>query len=139
MKPVLLKKLACITALLLAPVVVQAGGTNAGGDSSTGYVNDPDRSMGQGDMGAQGTPQPGDPAPGAEVDDLVLAKNVKEAIKKDAMLKKLDIGVEASNGQVTLTGDAKDVRWRARALMVANSIKGVRAVQNNLAVGSGKQ
>ena len=139
MKPTTLKRLAAITALLLAPVLGYAGGTNSAGDPTTGYKNDPGSMTEPGDMGAQGTAQPaGEPAP-TKVDDSQLAKQVKDAIKQDAMLKKLDIDVKSQNGTVTLSGDAKDVRWQGRAIMVANSVYGVKKVQNNLTIGNEKK
>lgn len=137
MKPSMIKKLLCVTAISLTPFLAFAGGTNTGGDASTGYEKNPDRSTEQGDMGAKGV---GQTKPGEQeqmkVDDSTLTKKIKEALKNDAMLQKLDIKVEVKDGVVTLSGDAKDVRWQGRAVKVANSIAGVKSVQNNLTVGT---
>ncbi|MGZ8984069.1 MAG: BON domain-containing protein [Methylotenera sp.] len=40
-----------------------------------------------------------------------------------------------SNGVVTLTGVASAKRWTARATEVANSVKGVKSVKNNMTIG----
>lgn len=141
MKPSMIKKLVCVTAISLTPFLVFAGGTNTGGDTSTGYERNPDRATEQGDMGAKGVGQT-KPSSGQEqikVDDSTLTKKVEKALESDAMLQKLDIDVEVKDGVVTLSGDAKDVRWQGRAVKVANSIEGVKSVQNNLTIGEDKK
>lgn len=140
MKPSMIKKLICVTAVSLVPFLVFAGGTNSEGDPTTSYKNDPaDRSMEQGDMGSKGVGQTSGSPEQSKVDDSTLSKQVDEALKGDAMLRKLDIKAEVKNGVVTLTGDAKDVRWQGRAAQVASSVKGVRSIQNNLTVGKEKK
>lgn len=140
MKPSMIKKLLCVTAISLTPFLAFAGGTNTGGDASTGYEKNPDRATEQGDMGAKGV---GQTKPSEQeqmkVDDSTLTKKIEDALKSDAMLQKLDLKVEVKDGVATLSGDAKDVRWQARAVKVANGIEGVKSVQNNLTVGAEKK
>ncbi len=70
--------------------------------------------------------------------DAELTKKVEKALKSEAQLQNLDIDVEVKNGVVTLSGDAKDVRFQGRAAKVASSIKGVKSVQNNLTINDKK-
>ena len=72
------------------------------------------------------------------VSDAELTKKVEKALKKEAQLQNLDIDVEVKNGVVTLSGDAKDVRFQGRAAKVASSVKGVKSVQNNLTINDKK-
>lgn len=48
------------------------------------------------------------------VSDSELTKKVEKALKKEAQLQNLDINVKVNNGVVTLSGDAKDVRFQGR-------------------------
>jgi osmotically-inducible protein OsmY len=131
-----LKKLACITAIVLAPSIAFAGGTNTTSPekASTGQSKDLDPGMKEGDMGNVGVGQ-SSKQDTAVVDDATLATNVQSALKADPKLQNLDITAEASNGVVTLTGVASAKRWTARATKVANSVKGVKSVKNNMTIG----
>lgn len=134
------RKTLCAVALSLTPFLVFAGGTNSQDDAATGHKNDPDRTMERGDMGIEGDAQTRDTitAPGsgqqAEVDDSALTEQVEHALKSDVMLEKLDIDVEVDDGTVTLSGNAKDIRWQARAVRVAQSVQGVKSVKNELKI-----
>jgi hyperosmotically inducible periplasmic protein len=66
-------------------------------------------------------------------DDQIVT-DVKQAIKKDASLKKADIEVRAEKGIVTLTGKAPSLATSVRASEVARRVSGVRAVRNELAL-----
>ncbi|MDO9365504.1 MAG: BON domain-containing protein [Methylotenera sp.] len=136
MKILNLKKLACITAIVLAPFIAFAGGTNSTseGKASTSQSNDPDSGMKEGDMGVVGVGQ-SSKQDTVMVDDATLTTNVKNALKADPTLSKLHIKTEVSDGVVTLTGVASDKRWTARATTVANSVKGVKSVNNNMTIG----
>ena len=59
-----------------------------------------------------------------------LVTDVKQAITKDASLKKADINVRAEKGIVTLTGKAPSLETSVRASTVARWVPGVRAVRN---------
>lgn len=129
------KKIVCITAIVFAPCITLAGGTQTEEKASTGQSNDPDTGMKAGDMGAVGVGQ-SSKQDNMVVDDATLATNVQNALKADSMTKKLDIQTEVSNGVVTLTGTAGDVRWTARAAVVAQSVKGVKSVNNKIKIGN---
>lgn len=133
-----LKKLACITAIVLAPSIAFAGGTNATSEdkASTGQSKDPDPGLKEGDMGVTGVGQSSKQQDSAIVDDATLATNVQNALKADPNIKNLDIKAEVSNGVVTLTGVASGKRWTSRATTVANSVKGVKSVKNNMTIGN---
>jgi hyperosmotically inducible periplasmic protein len=64
-------------------------------------------------------------------DDQIVT-DVKQAITKDASLKKADINVRAEKGIVTLTGKAPSLETSVRASTVARWVPGVRAVRNEL-------
>ena len=136
MKATLLKKYLCVTAISLTPFLAYAGGTNTDSDATTGYEKAPDRSTQQGDMGT-GTGTEGSSAGPQKqmMSDSELTKKVEKALKSEAKLTNLDIDVEVKNGVVTLSGNAKDVRFQSRAVKVASSVKGVKSVQNNLTIG----
>ena len=134
MKSTLLRKFLCTLAIALMPFLAFAGGTNTQSDPSTGYEKAPDRSTQQGDMGT-GVGTEDSTAPQEQMSDSELAKKVEKALKNEAQLKNLDIDVEVNNGVVTLSGDAKDVRFQGRAAKVASSVKGVKSVQNKLTIG----
>ena len=67
-----------------------------------------------------------------ERQDHQIVKDVKQAIKKDASLKKADIDVRAEKGIVTLTGKAPSLATSVRASETARRVSGVRAVRNEL-------
>ena len=129
-----LKKLACITAIVLAPSIAFAGGTQSPDKASTGQSNDPNAEMKAGDMGVVGVGQ-SSKQDTTMVDDATLATNVQNALKADPNTQNLDIKAEVSNGVVTLTGVASAKRWTARATTVARSVKGVKSVKNNMTIG----
>jgi len=66
--------------------------------------------------------------------DHQIVTDVKQAIKKDASLKKADIDVRAEKGIVTLTGKAPSLETSVRASETARQVSGVRAVRNELAL-----
>jgi hyperosmotically inducible periplasmic protein len=64
-------------------------------------------------------------------DDQIVT-DVKQAIAKDASLKKAGIDVRAEKGIVTLTGKAPSLETSVRASETARRVTGVRAVRNEL-------
>lgn len=131
-----LKRLACITAIVLVPTLSYAGGTNSATEdkASTGQSKDLDPGLKEGDMGVVGVGQDSKQDT-VMVDDATLAADVKKALKADPTIQNIDIKSEVSQGIVTLTGVASDKRWTARATAVANSVKGVKSVKNNMTIG----
>ncbi len=64
-------------------------------------------------------------------DDQIVT-DVKQALTKEASLKKATIDVRAEKGIVTLTGKAPSLATSVRASEVARRVSGVRAVRNEL-------
>jgi osmotically-inducible protein OsmY len=65
-------------------------------------------------------------------DDQLVA-DVKQALTKEASLRKATIEVRAEKGVVTLTGKAPSLETSVRASEVVRWVSGVRAVRNELA------
>ena len=68
------------------------------------------------------------------LDDTVITSKVKAAILDDAMLNGSNIEVSTNQGVVSLSGTVGSEPLIGRALAAANNQKGVKSVQNNLAV-----
>jgi len=71
---------------------------------------------------------------GEYIDDSVLTSKVKTEIFNDPMLKVFQINVESFKGVVQLSGFVNSAQASARAVEVANSVKGVKSVKNSLIV-----
>ncbi|MBE7547626.1 MAG: BON domain-containing protein [Planctomycetia bacterium] len=71
---------------------------------------------------------------GEYVDSSVLTSKVKAAIFNDPMLKVLQINVETFKDVVQLSGFVDSPEAAARAVEVARSVEGVKAVKNNMSV-----
>ena len=71
---------------------------------------------------------------GEYIDNSVLTSKVKAAIFNDPMLKVLQINVETFKGVVQLSGFVDSAEAAARAVEVARSVEGVKAVKNNMSV-----
>ena len=71
---------------------------------------------------------------GEYIDNSVLTSKVKAAIFNDPMLKVLQINVETFKGVVQLSGFVDSPEVAARAVEVARSVVGVKAVKNNMSV-----
>ncbi len=65
--------------------------------------------------------------------DDQLVTDVRQAITKEASLRKATIEVRAEKGVVTLTGKAPSLETSVRASEVVRWVSGVRAVRNELA------
>ena len=72
--------------------------------------------------------------PTRQVDDAVLASNVRQAFESDQDLRPLNIVIDARSGIVTLSGSVPADRLRDRAGSTARSVPGVVDVVNQLAV-----
>jgi len=66
--------------------------------------------------------------------DRSLTAAVKDALRADAVTKKLSIQVETRNAAVTLTGELDEDEQVAYAVQVARGVAGVREVVNRLTV-----
>lgn len=71
---------------------------------------------------------------GAALGDAALATDVKAGLAKDPELSALKIEVQATAGQVELTGTAPNAAARTRATEIAKAARGVQNVDNKLVV-----
>jgi osmotically-inducible protein OsmY len=68
------------------------------------------------------------------VGDAAITVAVNAELAKDAQLSALRIDVDTLDGRVTLAGSAPNDTARDRAAVLAQSVKGVKSVDNRLAV-----
>jgi osmotically-inducible protein OsmY len=73
-------------------------------------------------------------SPGAYIDDAVITTKVKAAIFENASLKATEINVETYKGIVQLSGFVKSRADIDNAVKLAQGIKGVRSVKNDMIV-----
>jgi hyperosmotically inducible periplasmic protein len=71
---------------------------------------------------------------GNKVDDAVITTSVKTELAKDPSLSALRINVDTSNGRVALKGKAPSNEAREHATTLAQNVKGVVSVDNQLTV-----
>jgi hypothetical protein len=71
---------------------------------------------------------------GEYLDDSTITSKVKSAILMDSSLKVLQINVETFKGVVQLSGFVDSRQSSTKAAEVANSVKGVVSVKNDLVV-----
>lgn len=71
---------------------------------------------------------------GEFVDDSVITTKIKSLIAADDFLKSFQIGVETYKGAVQLSGFVDSAKASAKAAKIANSVKGVKSVENSLVV-----
>lgn len=71
---------------------------------------------------------------GTYVDDSWITSKVKSEMIASKEVSARNIGVSTSQGIVTLTGTAATSQESGTAAGIANSVKGVRGVQNNIRV-----
>ena len=69
---------------------------------------------------------------GQYVDDTTLTAKVKTAIFEDATLKSSEINVETFKGRVQLSGFVKSREDIGHAVQIAQNVKGVESVQNDM-------
>ncbi len=75
-------------------------------------------------------------APGEQIDDMVVLSNVKAALVADPITEASEIDVEVHRGIVQLNGFVDSTKERSQAANVADDIKGVSEVRNNLTVNT---
>ncbi len=76
---------------------------------------------------------------GNEIDDSMLTSLVRTALLADQYVKSLDVKVESYNGEVMLSGFVNTQAEIERSVLVAQSVSGVRMVNNQLSLKSGVQ
>jgi len=70
------------------------------------------------------------------VDDMTITASVNAGLAKDPVLSAVKIDVDTKSGVVTLTGPAPTPDAKDRATTIAQNVKGVAGVNNNLQVGA---
>ena len=71
---------------------------------------------------------------GEYVDDTVITAKVKTAILGESTLKSTEINVETFKGIVQLSGFVKSQSDVNKAVVVAQNVKGVKSVKNDMRV-----
>ena len=71
---------------------------------------------------------------GEYVDDSVITTKVKSLLAADDFLKSFQIGVESYKGTVQMTGFVDSQKAVDKAIQIARSVKGVKAIKNDLIV-----
>ena len=71
---------------------------------------------------------------GQYIDDTALTTSVKAAIFNEPMLKSMEINVETFKGRVQLSGFVSSRAQIDRAVQVAQGVKGVGSVANDMRV-----
>ncbi len=72
----------------------------------------------------------------AKVDDMAITASVNAGLANDPVLSAAKINVDTKSGVVTLTGPAPTPDAKDRATSIAQTVKGVSGVNNNLQVGA---
>ena len=73
---------------------------------------------------------------GDKIDDAVITTSVKTELAKDSNLSALKINVDTDNGRVALKGTAPTAEARDHATSLAQNVKGVVSVDNQLTIDS---
>ena len=74
---------------------------------------------------------------GNELDDSVITTGVKAALMAEASIKSIDFKVETNKGIVQLSGFITDSAQVDRAVAVAQTVSGVKEVQNRMVLKMG--
>ena len=76
----------------------------------------------------------GQESTGAYIDDAGITTSVKSRFVENKLVDASSISVETLNGTVMLAGFAKNAAEKSTAESIARDVKGVKAVQNKIAV-----
>ncbi len=74
---------------------------------------------------------------GTEIDDSIVTTKVKSALLADPDVKGFDLKVETRKGEVMLSGFVDNQAQADRAIQVAKSVEGVKAVSNKMSLKEG--
>ena len=74
---------------------------------------------------------------GEKIDDLTITTTVTAGLAKDPDLSALKINVDTKQGAVSLNGPAPSAAAKERATSIAQGVKGVTSVTNNLMAPAG--
>ena len=67
-------------------------------------------------------------------DDSTITNTIRARFVEDSVVHVLDIGVTTLNGNVRLMGQVNSDRERQRAVQIAQRVKGVRSVNDEIAI-----
>jgi osmotically-inducible protein OsmY len=71
---------------------------------------------------------------GEVIDDAAITTEIKATLLADKVLSGIAISVTTFEGQVTLTGAAHTAEQKQKASHIAQSVKGVKKVDNHLKI-----
>ena len=71
---------------------------------------------------------------GQKIDDATIETEVRAKLTADTLSNLMKIGVKSNRGVVTLSGTVDSVERRARAVQIATTVAGVKAVLNTIEV-----
>lgn len=71
---------------------------------------------------------------GEKIDDAVITTSVKTELAKDPNLSAMSINVDTDNGRVALKGTAPTTSAKEQATTLAQNVKGVVSVDNQLTI-----
>jgi hyperosmotically inducible protein len=91
-----------------------------------------------GPAGAQENSRTSRTSVGNEIDDSVITTRVKSALLADPGVKSSDIKVETRKGKVQLSGFVDTLARIDYAVALTRRVEGVKAVENNMSVKSGR-
>jgi hyperosmotically inducible periplasmic protein len=70
------------------------------------------------------------------VEDAVITTKIKAEFARDKQVSAMNIKVDTDKGVVKLTGNAKSKEEADKAVSIAQSVKGVVSVKNDIQVGA---
>jgi len=80
------------------------------------------------------SPEPGGGNTAATIDDATIQNEIEKLIAADATLSKLDIDTIVEGGRATIVGSVRSAELKQRVEKMVRSVKGVLAVDNQLAI-----
>ena len=125
-----------LVALVLAAALAGCNRTPTDQQGSTAPSSAPPATDGAGSA-ANGTASTDASRLQATVDDTTVTAKVKAALLASDGIQGTDISVETQQGVVILTGKVADASQAKRATEIAQSVEGVRSVDNRLTARAG--
>ena len=90
------------------------------------------------EMTVAATPEPAERTPGEKLDDASITAQVKMALLTHRSTSAIKTKVETRNGEVTLTGIAKNATEKSLVTKLVTDIQGVTSVKNEMTVEEAK-
>ncbi len=107
--------------------------TNAKNETKDAMASAEAKLKSSGEEAKNSTSNVGDKVAGV-VDDVTITASVSAGLAKDPDLSAIKIDVDTKGGVVTLSGPAPSASAKDRATSIAQNVKGVSSVNNNLAI-----